>query len=89
MTEPSDFELLELATPYALDAVSEAERAEIDYTIGEQDRHSMLVWARELDDPDRLRGYARSANPLIRRSLASKDFESREALASLMQSEKV
>jgi anti-sigma-K factor RskA len=30
MTEPTDFELLELATPYALHAVSEAERAEID-----------------------------------------------------------
>jgi anti-sigma-K factor RskA len=30
MTEPTDFELLELATPYALHAVSDAERAEID-----------------------------------------------------------
>jgi anti-sigma-K factor RskA len=30
MTEPTDFELLELATPYALHAVSDAERAVID-----------------------------------------------------------
>lgn len=30
MTEPNDFELLELATPYALHAVSDAERADID-----------------------------------------------------------
>ena len=30
MTEPTDFELLELATPYALHAVSDAERAAID-----------------------------------------------------------
>lgn len=30
MTEPTDFELLELATPYALHAVSGAERAAID-----------------------------------------------------------
>lgn len=30
MTKPNDFELLELATPYALHAISDAERAEID-----------------------------------------------------------
>jgi anti-sigma-K factor RskA len=30
VTEPTDFELLELATPYALHAVSDAERAAID-----------------------------------------------------------
>jgi anti-sigma-K factor RskA len=30
MTDPTDFELLELATPYALHAVSDAERADID-----------------------------------------------------------
>ncbi|SOX52000.1 anti-sigma factor, partial [Mycobacterium ahvazicum] len=30
VTEPTDFELLELATPYALHAVSDAERADID-----------------------------------------------------------
>jgi len=30
MTEPTDFELIELATPYALHAVSDAERAVID-----------------------------------------------------------
>jgi anti-sigma-K factor RskA len=30
MTEPTDFELLELATPYALHAMSDAERAELD-----------------------------------------------------------
>ncbi len=30
MTEPTDFELLELATPYALHAISDAERAEVD-----------------------------------------------------------
>jgi len=33
MTEPSDFELLELATPYALDAVSDAERADIEHRL--------------------------------------------------------
>jgi anti-sigma-K factor RskA len=30
MTEPNNFELLELATPYALDAVSDQERADIE-----------------------------------------------------------
>src|ERR1700687_561258 len=30
MTEPTDFDLLELAAPYALHAVSDAERADID-----------------------------------------------------------
>lgn len=33
MTEPNDFELLELATPYALDAVSDEERAEIERRV--------------------------------------------------------
>jgi anti-sigma-K factor RskA len=33
MTEPTDFELLELATPYALHAVSDAERAAIDQQV--------------------------------------------------------
>jgi anti-sigma-K factor RskA len=33
MTEPTDFELLELATPYALHAMSDAERADIDRRI--------------------------------------------------------
>lgn len=33
MTEPNDFELLELATPYALDAVSGEERAEIERRV--------------------------------------------------------
>jgi anti-sigma-K factor RskA len=33
MTEPTDFELLELATPYALHAVSDAERAAIDRQV--------------------------------------------------------
>ena len=33
MTEPTDFELLELATPYALHAVSEPERAEIERRV--------------------------------------------------------
>jgi anti-sigma-K factor RskA len=33
MTDPTDFELLELATPYALHATSEAERAEIDRRV--------------------------------------------------------
>ncbi|GLE50933.1 anti-sigma-K factor RskA, partial [Mycobacterium montefiorense] len=33
MTEPTDFELLELATPYALHAVSDEERADIDRQI--------------------------------------------------------
>ena len=33
MTEPNDFELLELATPYALDAVSDEERADIERRV--------------------------------------------------------
>ena len=33
MSHPTDFELLELATPYALHAVSDAERAEIDRRV--------------------------------------------------------
>lgn len=33
MTEPNDFRLLELATPYALHAVSDAERADIDRSV--------------------------------------------------------
>jgi anti-sigma-K factor RskA len=33
MTAPNEFELLELATPYALHAVSEAERADIDRRV--------------------------------------------------------
>ena len=33
MTDPTDFELLELATPYALHAASDAERAEIDRRV--------------------------------------------------------
>lgn len=33
MTEPTEFELLELAAPYALHAVSDAERAEIDSQV--------------------------------------------------------
>jgi hypothetical protein len=33
MTQPTDFELLELATPYALHAVSDAERAEIERRV--------------------------------------------------------
>lgn len=33
MTNPTDFELLELATPYALHAVSDAERAEIERRV--------------------------------------------------------
>jgi anti-sigma-K factor RskA len=35
MSEPSDFELLELATPYALDAVSDAERADIERRLAD------------------------------------------------------
>jgi len=33
MTEPTNFELLELATPYALHAVSDSERADIDRQV--------------------------------------------------------
>ena len=33
MTEPTDFELIELAAPYALHAVSDAERADIDRRV--------------------------------------------------------
>jgi hypothetical protein len=34
MTEPTGFELLELATPYALHAISDAERAAVDRQLG-------------------------------------------------------
>ncbi|OBF63415.1 anti-sigma factor [Mycobacterium sp. 852002-50816_SCH5313054-b] len=33
MTEPTDFDLLELATPYALHALSDAERAEVERRV--------------------------------------------------------
>ena len=33
MTEPTDFELLELATPYALHAMSDEERANVDRRV--------------------------------------------------------
>ena len=36
MTEPTGFELLELATPYALNAISDAERAAVDRVRAEQ-----------------------------------------------------
>jgi len=35
MTEPSDFELLELATPYALHAVRDDERADIEHRLSQ------------------------------------------------------
>lgn len=35
MTDPTDFEVLELATPYALHAMSDAERAEIDRRVAD------------------------------------------------------
>jgi anti-sigma-K factor RskA len=35
MTDPTDFELLELATPYALHAMSDMERAEIDRRVAD------------------------------------------------------
>jgi anti-sigma-K factor RskA len=35
MSKPSDFELLELATPYALDAVTDAERADIERRLAD------------------------------------------------------
>ena len=35
MTEPSESELLELATPYALDAVSDSERAAIETRVAQ------------------------------------------------------
>lgn len=35
MTEPTDIELLELATPYAMHAVSDAERADIERRVAE------------------------------------------------------
>jgi len=38
MSQPSDFELLELATPYALDAVSEDERADIERRLAQAPR---------------------------------------------------
>ncbi len=38
MTEPTDFELLELATPYALDAVSNEERALIEERVASAPR---------------------------------------------------
>ncbi|EUA22756.1 anti-sigma-K factor rskA [Mycobacterium xenopi 3993] len=33
MTEPTEFDLLEMATPYALDAVSDTERADIERQV--------------------------------------------------------
>ncbi|MGA8127904.1 MAG: anti-sigma factor, partial [Mycobacterium sp.] len=33
MTEPTEFDLIELATPYALNAISETERAAIDRQV--------------------------------------------------------
>ena len=38
MTEPNEFELLELATPYALDAVSDEERADIERRLAASPR---------------------------------------------------
>lgn len=50
--------------------LSEDERAMIDYHVGVEDRLNPLRWARELADPEEIRRFARSANILIRRSLA-------------------
>lgn len=38
MTEPSEFDLLELVVPYALDAVSDAERADIERRLADAPR---------------------------------------------------
>ncbi|MGE5696609.1 MAG: anti-sigma factor domain-containing protein [Candidatus Sericytochromatia bacterium] len=46
MTEPSDFELLEVATPYALHAVNDCERAEIELRRSE----ASAAVARAFDD---------------------------------------
>ena len=50
--------------------LTEDERAEIDYHVGVEDRLDPLCWAYELTAPEEIRGFARSANILIRRSLA-------------------
>jgi anti-sigma-K factor RskA len=71
MTEPTDFELLELATPYALDAVSDEERASIEQRVAAAPRpvaaafedEVRAVWetmavisdATAAEPPDRLR----------------------------------
>jgi len=50
--------------------LSEDERAAIDYHVRVEDRLDPLFWACELVDPVEIRRFARSANILIRRSLA-------------------
>lgn len=72
MTEPTDFDLLELATPYALHAVSDAERAEIDRRLaaapapvaaafndevrGVRETMAVVSAATAIEPPARLRG---------------------------------
>jgi anti-sigma-K factor RskA len=48
MTEPNDFELLELATPYALDAVSDVERADIERRLATAPRPVAAAFADEV-----------------------------------------
>ena len=48
MTEPNDFELLELATPYALDAVSDEERADIDRRLAAAPRSVAAAFGDEV-----------------------------------------
>jgi anti-sigma-K factor RskA len=77
MSQPSDFELLELATPYALDAVSDAERADIERRLAQAPRavadafYAEVREVREtmaaasartaLEPPDELRGQVLAA----------------------------
>lgn len=48
MTEPTDFELLELAAPYGLHAVSDAERADIDLRLAAAPAPVMAAFADEV-----------------------------------------
>ncbi|MBW0014673.1 anti-sigma factor [Mycobacterium sp.] len=48
MTEPTEFELLELATPYALDAVSDQERADIERQLAAAPRALAAAFEEEV-----------------------------------------
>jgi anti-sigma-K factor RskA len=77
MTEPTEFELLELATPHALHAVSDAERAEIERRVAAapspvaqafndevravRETMALLSAATASEPPERLRAAALSA----------------------------
>ncbi|KAA8966887.1 anti-sigma factor [Mycobacterium sp.] len=48
MTEPIDLELLELATPYALNAISDAERAAIDQRVADAPERVAQAFSEEV-----------------------------------------